>query len=165
MIWKKWTYREKNKSLFVFALVMLVLCWLLAFRKTYRLISEYNELKKGIVSNRTSLHEKDGVLRKAASQEHLIQRYTRDSTAWVTNFLNEVGLQLCQLPVEARYENKKVGNGHHTVEREIMLSGSLSALLEALQSLEQSFYVNSVRIYVEKDELRCTARLAMIKKR
>ena len=162
MIFKDWTYRKKNWALLVAGIVVLLLCWYLAFGKTYRLITGYWQLRDGMST--VGPGDNIGRLRERLSkQDTLLVRYEADSTQWVSGLLAEVGSILDRKPIGVSFENKPLGSADAVVERELTLKGPFSVLQEALQALEQHFFVKSIRAEMEKEQLVYRIRLAAIK--
>ncbi|WP_437921174.1 hypothetical protein [Sphingobacterium sp. LRF_L2] len=163
MIFKDWTYRQKNKGLLVFAIVLLVLSWYLAFGKTFALIGDYNRLRAGVANGQTRALAKVQLREKLARQDSLLQRYAADSTLWVGSLLSQVGGLLSTQPVGVSYENKAVGTNSLTAERDLVLNGSFAQLQKALRILEKDYFVKSIRAYVEKEQLKYSIRLVSLK--
>lgn len=157
-----WTYKRKNRALIVVILLLLLLSWYLALGKTCRLITKYQRLNASVDTERTMLNTK--VLNdRFALQDSLITHFKADSTQWVSNLLIQVGGVLSNHPIGVTFENKPIGANLATVEREVTLEGSFSALQQALSKLEEHFFIQSVRAFVEKEQLKYNVRLAIVK--
>lgn len=144
------------------ALVLLLLSWYLAFGKTYRLIGGYRQLNArmsagGAMANTAMLRE------RLSTQDSLLTLYTADSTSWVSGLLVQVGEVLDGQPLGVSFENKAMGTTTDIVEREVTLQGSFTALQQALEALEERFFVKSIQAYVEKEQLRYKVKLAAVK--
>jgi len=163
MIFKDWTYRKKNRGLIVLSAILLLASWYLAFGKTYTLLAGYSRLKKAVAGVEEQGGSKQVLRNKLALQDSLIQHYRADSAIWVSGLLQEVGHMLSAHSVGVSFENKAVGTSVHTVERELVLTGSFEQLQRALSQLETAFFVKAVRAYVDKEQLRYTVRLAVVK--
>lgn len=162
MIFKDWTYKKKNRALLAVTLVLLLLSWYLAFGKTYRLIRGYNQLNDRMSTGNTMANT--AMLRERLStQDSLLTLYTADSTRWVSGLLVQVGEALDSYPVGVSFENKAIGTAAHIVERELILQGSFTVLQQALETLEERFFIKSIHAYVEKEQLKYKVKLAAVK--
>lgn len=164
MIFKNWTYRKKNRALLIAALPLFLLCWYLAFGKTFALISQYNSLEGNLAQNETAALDSKLLRDKLARQDSLLTQYAVDSTAWAQGLLSEVGTVLSTQSVGVSFENKSVGVSIQTIERDLLLNGSFPHLQQSLRTLEKVFFIKSVNAYVEKEQLRYRVRLVALKK-
>lgn len=163
MIFKDWSYRKKNRALLVLAAVFLLLSWYLAFGKTFALIGNYNRLHAALEGERNTASSSRLLREKLSLQDSLLQPYRADSATWTSGLLSEVGTSLSGQSVGVSFENKAVGTSKHTVEREVVLSGSFAQLQGGLSALEKQFFVKSVRAFVDKEQLKYAVRLVAIK--
>ncbi|TYR36353.1 hypothetical protein FXV77_10625 [Sphingobacterium phlebotomi] len=163
MLFKDWTYRRKNRALLALVLLLLLLSWYLAFGKTYRLIAGYRELSKGMAGDQLDAVHVPVLKGRVSVQDSLLDRYSADSTQWISRLLVEVGEVLDSYPVGVSFENKAVGSTTDIVERELVLQGSFSVLQQALEALEERFFIKSIQAYVEKEQLRYKVKLATVK--
>lgn len=163
MIFKDWTYKKKNRALLGLTIILLLLSWYLAFGKTYRLIAGYQELSNGMANDEIDAVNVPVLKERMSVQDSLLDRYSADSTQWISSLLVEVGEVLNSYPVGVSFENKAVGTAVDIVERELVLQGSFSALQQALEALEERFFIKSIQSYVEKEQLRYKVRLPAVK--
>lgn len=163
MIFKDWTYRKKNRALLALVLLLLFLCWYLAFGKTFRLIAGYHELSNGIANDQIDLVNAPALQERVFIQDSLLHLYRADSTQWASGLLVEIGEVLDSYPLGVSFENKPVGTASGVVEREVVLQGSFNVLQQALEALEERFFIKSVQAYVEKEQLRYKVKVAVVK--
>lgn len=164
MNFNNWTYRRKNRALFVIMIALLILSWFLAFGKTYRLIREYNKTEDNLQDNPWIYSNKKGVSDKVGLQDSLLYLYTVDSSEWTVGLLSNLSDVINNEKVRVNFENQNIRSTSMVVEREVTVIGKYPELERSLRDIEDIFFIKSLRMYVEKDELKCLVRMVAVKK-
>lgn len=156
------TYRQKNRLLWVGAVILLILSWLLSFSKTYQEIRDYRRADTYNLSIQQEHIDRYAIQRKLERQDSLLAHFRMDSVAFSDYFLQNVSLCLEGLPVQIVYEGygQQQTSNNGILSQEINLLGQYQEVIRAIARLEREFYVRSVRY--EKE--RYTLNLGIVSK-
>ena len=163
MNFRDWTYGKKNKGLIVFAIVALLISWLLAFGKTYRLIRDYHNTEDNLENNPWIHSNKKSVSDKVILQDSLLSLYTADSTTWSIGLLSSLNDVIRDDKVRVNFENPEIKTNHKILEREVILIGTYQEIEKSLKDIESKFFIKSVKLYVDKGSLKCQVSLVVVK--
>lgn len=142
--------------------IIVVVCWLLSFSKTYTELKEYRRMSRlqqqtsGTFANSSQLDLKE------AKMDSLIRHFTVDSMAFEDNFLPNISLALHGIPVKVSYDGSKSTqetNGD-MIRKQLILEGKYRDIVSALQKLEQVHYLNRCRML---EGGKCMLEVAVVK--
>jgi hypothetical protein len=150
-------YHVKNRLLGVAAVLLAVLCWNLAFKKTFdsivlnRELNRKTDQKNDLSVNTHFLKQKQEIIRKALNQ------YTLDSAEWRNEFWLKVSRAAASKGVGINYNplaQRPLSDSVSSIARqEITFRGDFKRLVTLLDSLEKAGavgFVSSSRFRKEK---------------
>ena len=164
------SYHIKNRLLLAGAVVLALLSWNMAFRKTYDAIVFNEDLKQKVVTksdlsiNPHYLNQKHEVLNGALSA------YTLDSAEWKNEFWLKVSRIASQKEVSVIYNpsvNKaRSDSAGQVAKQEIAFKGDFKKLVTLLDSLEKMKgvgFISSSRFLKEKKQNMSESEMVELK--
>lgn len=147
MNFKELSFQNKNKLLYLATLLLLIVCWVFSFSKTWDSYSKSKSLLNKSLkedfthSSHTSLEHKNVML------DSLVQMYTLDSLTFYTNFLYNISLSINDLPLLLKYD---INNITHTEEKDVLtnsiiLQGDYKSILIAIQRIEKLYFISRIQ--------------------
>lgn len=138
---KQLTYRKKNKLLIAIAIILFILSWKFAFKKTYDAFVLHQEFSVKaqddnlLAFNPAYITEKSNILNK------LLGKYTIDSAQWQNTFWLKASGAVSSADVKVIYqpEQKHVGDSTSALARQaISFEGNFKNLVLILDSLSKT---------------------------
>lgn len=147
MNWNNFTYRQKNKTIVIGALLFLVVVYQLALSKTWDLYVQNNALEEKLATVHESLKNKDEVENKQAVLEQRIASFFVDSLSHqdllietVSRYCHMHRILLRELPAMNTYTEGDFQVGTYKV----VLEGDYKTLLQLVYLLEQKNKIGRV---------------------
>jgi len=138
----KLSYSVKNKLLLPAVIVLLLLSWNLAFKKTYDAIVLNRQLNKASTEASDLSDNPDFLKRKAEVLTLVLNRYKVDSSDWNNEFWLNVssaavnrGLEVIYRPEKNALKTDSVQTG---LNQSIQFRGEFKGLVQLLDTLEKS---------------------------
>lgn len=159
---KSVNYRKRNKWMAGIVLLVLLLCWVLSFSKTWDAYRKNSALNGRLQDNYTVGERSFQVGRKYVQLDSLVKTFSTDSLGFQNSFLQDVSLAIAGIPVQLSYDSSKSNDqekSHQVLYGDITLEGGYKDLIRAIDRLERSFFVNSVNY---RDGI-CVVRLGRVR--
>jgi transcriptional/translational regulatory protein YebC/TACO1 len=138
---KSLSYHLKNKLLISGVVLLAILSWNLAFRKTYNAIALNSELRNKMERKSDLSINPDYLKRKHQVLSQVLKHYTLDSTQWKNDFWLKVSRVAASKEVSITYNpsayKAKGDSVSQIVKQEIAFKADFKKLVSLLDSLER----------------------------
>jgi hypothetical protein len=165
------SYSYKNKLLIFGMILLLLLSWNLALKKTYEAILLNRQLSKANQEANNLSSNPEYLKRKAVALTHILNRYQVDSSEWKNGFWLNVSAVVANRGLEVIYQPEKnslVRDSASTeLKQSIQFRGEFKGLVQLLDSMERSKGLGkivSARFEKEKRDFSETATEKIILK-
>ncbi|MFD2162284.1 hypothetical protein ACFSJU_07755 [Paradesertivirga mongoliensis] len=135
------TYHTKNRILLAGALILALLSWNLAFRKTYDAMSLNSELVSKVEQKNDLSVNPDYLNRKQQVLNQVVRQYTLDSAEWSSDFWLKVSKAAALKDVSVNYNPSATkalsDSASQIAKQDIAFKGEFKKLVTLLDSLER----------------------------
>lgn len=147
MNWNNITYQKKNKYLIICAVLLLLLCWILSYSKTWEAYTTNKKLTNQLVLNHSSEQYANRAQQKHKEINNLLMNYSKDSVTFKEILLANISIAIQGLPVQLIYDEQinKETQQSNTQSKSFILQGNYKSIIKAIQKLEKDFFISRLK--------------------